>query len=370
MEDKHIDLGVIPIGLRDHFASFTTIALKQPKNNNKHVLKRSRYSKCFDESLFLNDIVNSVVFNKIVSYNNVETVWKMWKNEFNRICNKDAPVKSSRVKQTENPWITDNILKLINHREYSLKKALLAVNIMMTSLNIIEQEIMLLLQLERPKRNFTLTNLLLLNLILRNILPDKRTQNVNIDLKASNFNMYFSTFGSRLSKNMAFVNVADTARPVTNHTFKFNYLPTLFIEKSLSSLKSSSSLDVIDMNSILLKVAAKQIAPSLSYLFNLSLSKGMIPEDFKLARVTPIFKGKGDPTIMGNYRPISVISHLAKILEKAVKLQLMNYLTAHNLITEHQMAYIKGRSTDTALSFLTNTWIKNIDNGLYYILVV
>ena len=43
----------------------------------------------------------------------------------------------------------------------------------------------------------------------------------------------------------------------------------------------------------------------------------------------------------------------------------MNYLNAHNLITDHQMAYIKGRSTETALSFLTNAWLKNIDNGLY-----
>ena len=43
----------------------------------------------------------------------------------------------------------------------------------------------------------------------------------------------------------------------------------------------------------------------------------------------------------------------------------MNYLTTHNLITDHQMAYIKGRSAETALSFLTNTWLKNIDNGLY-----
>ena len=43
----------------------------------------------------------------------------------------------------------------------------------------------------------------------------------------------------------------------------------------------------------------------------------------------------------------------------------MNYLNSHNLITDHQMAYIKGRSTETALSFLTNTWLKNIDNGLY-----
>ena len=52
------------------------------------------------------------------------------------------------------------------------------------------------------------------------------------------------------------------------------------------------------MDSKLLKLAAKQIAPSLSYLFNLSLSKGMILEDFKLARVTPIFNGKGDSTII------------------------------------------------------------------------
>ena len=43
----------------------------------------------------------------------------------------------------------------------------------------------------------------------------------------------------------------------------------------------------------------------------------------------------------------------------------MNYLNAHNLITDHQMTYIKGRSTETALSFLTNTWLKSIDNGLY-----
>ena len=82
----------------------------------------------------------------------------------------------------------------------------------------------------------------------------------------------------------------------------------------MSSSKSSSSLDVIDMDSKLLKLAAKQIAPSLSYLFNLSLSMGMIPEDFKLARVTPIFKGKGDPTVMGE------LSILSKNFRKSCKI--------------------------------------------------
>ena len=56
---------------------------------------------------------------------------------------------------------------------------------------------------------------------------------------------------------MAFVNVVNTANPVTNNGFKSNYIPTSFIEKSLSFLKSSSSLDVTDMDSKLLKLAAK-----------------------------------------------------------------------------------------------------------------
>ena len=68
---------------------------------------------------------------------------------------------------------------------------------------------------------------------------------------------------------------------------------------------------------------------------------------------------------MGNYRPISIISHLAKIFEKTVKTQIMNYFIQHNFFTDNQMAYINGRSTETALSFMTNTWLKNIDNGLF-----
>ena len=79
--------------------------------------------------------------------------------------------------------------------------------------------------------------------------------------------------------------------------------------------------------------------------------------------VCPLYKGKGDLSEMGNYRPISVIPHLSKILEKSVKYQLMAYLTEHKLITDYQMAYMKGHSTQMAMNY--NKFLSKINNGLY-----
>ena len=73
------------------------------------------------------------------------------------------------------------------------------------------------------------------------------------------------------------------------------------------------------MDAQLLRISSHAIAPSLGHIYNLSLKAGCVPSDFKLPRVTPIYKGKGDKSELGNYRPMSVISYLGKILEKAVK---------------------------------------------------
>ncbi len=69
----------------------------------------------------------------------------------------------------------------------------------------------------------------------------------------------------------------------------------------------------------LLHISVNVIYKSLTKLINMSISNGQIPEDWKLARITPIYKDKGCHITIGNYRPISVISHIAKIMEKEVQ---------------------------------------------------
>ena len=187
MEDKHIDSGVVPMGLSDHFATFTTISWKQRKIQNKHFIKRSRNYKSFKETLFLNDIATSAIFNKLFSYINVEDVWRIWKNEFNRICNKYAPIKSCRVRQTRNPWISEDILKLINRREFLHKKALATKQ----SKDFIEYRLArnkVTYTIKMAKKKFYTEKISLAQSqseiwkTLKNILPSKQTDNLETDL--------------------------------------------------------------------------------------------------------------------------------------------------------------------------------------------
>ena len=109
--------------------------------------------------------------------------------------------------------------------------------------------------------------------------------------------------------------------------------------------------------------AAPIIAPLLTHIFNLSLFSELLPQDWKLARITPIYKGKTDKDDPTNYRPLSVVSPIAKIIEKPVKIQLINYFVQHNLFSPSRSAYLKYHSTQTALHNFTDNLYSNIDPG-------
>ncbi|CAB4037501.1 Hypothetical predicted protein, partial [Paramuricea clavata] len=85
--------------------------------------------------------------------------------------------------------------------------------------------------------------------------------------------------------------------------------------------------------------------------------------DWKVAKVTPIYKS-GEKSDCGNYRPISVISTIAKIFEKIVYTQILDYLNENCIISPNQSGFRSLHSTETALLSLTNEWLINMDQGL------
>ena len=121
---------------------------------------------------------------------------------------------------------------------------------------------------------------------------------------------------------------------------------------------------MLGMDSFLLRLAAPIIAPSLTYMVNLSLSSGTLPTDLKTARVTPIFKNKGSADQAENYRPISVVSHVAKIFEKAVCNQVTKYLEDHSFITPMQSAFVPNHSTSTALHKVIDDLLEGMDENM------
>jgi hypothetical protein len=100
--------------------------------------------------------------------------------------------------------------------------------------------------------------------------------------------------------------------------------------------------------------------PSLTRLFNLSLSKCIFPQDWKKANVIPLFK-KDDNTKPTNYRPVSLLSCISKIFEKAVFKHVYNFLRDHKLISLKQSGFIPGDSTVCQLTHLYHLLSKSLD---------
>ena len=108
---------------------------------------------------------------------------------------------------------------------------------------------------------------------------------------------------------------------------------------------------------------SSELSHPLSKLLNLSLSLSKVPKAWKEANVTPVFK-KDDPTDCKNYRPISLLSTLGKVMEKIVHEHVFNSFSASNVITSLQSGFVPGDSTANQLVDIYNTILNALDDGL------
>ena len=113
-----------------------------------------------------------------------------------------------------------------------------------------------------------------------------------------------------------------------------------------------------------LKILLPEISDTLSNIFNESFALGVFPDHMKLAMITPIFK-VGSKLDVSNYRPVSVLLTISKVLEKLMLARLTKYLNKNKIIYEHQFGFQKKRSTTLAVLDLHTRITKAIDNGNY-----
>jgi hypothetical protein len=105
----------------------------------------------------------------------------------------------------------------------------------------------------------------------------------------------------------------------------------------------------------LLKLTADVMAPLIARLANLSFSSGVFPSALKIGRITPLLKKSGlDKTDMANYRPVTSLSTLSKLLEKLFLCRIRPHVIASGNFSDHQSAYRMGHSTETALLKVVN----------------
>lgn len=103
----------------------------------------------------------------------------------------------------------------------------------------------------------------------------------------------------------------------------------------IMDLKVNKSPGIDQLKAETLKEIREQIIDPLVFLINKIFSTGVCPSEFKIAVVTPIHK-KGKTYLLYNYRPISIITSMAKIFEKCLRKRLNDFFNKHDIISDYQ----------------------------------
>jgi hypothetical protein len=182
--------------------------------------------------------------------------------------------------------------------------------------------------------------------------------------KAEALNDYFITNSTLPDKD---INIPEL--PLRTQTTMDNILLTdKDISDIIKSLPTNKASGPDKISHKLMKNIAESLCKPLCILFNLSLSQCKYPSKWKIAHVMPLFK-KGDNSLISNYRPISLISCVGKVFERAVLKYISNYYLDNRLIYKYQSGFQKGHSTVHQLVELYDNICTAVDRKEDYCMV-
>ena len=370
MPQQHECTRVLPVSLSDHYLVYTILRWKSKKPGCHNTIK-FRDFKNFESCKFIDDLQQATPITQYTTQESFLHDWEDFKNKFIRISNTHAPMVSRRLKQRCNPWITPDIVKIMYKRDFvkskldNLKTAELASEYRKLR-NLVTKEIRRAKRsyydneftqaLSSPKQTWKLIN---------KVTGSSSKLSPPGDLTAQQFSDYFSRISTETVKHLPQINEPPWKGPTSTLEFKLKKVTQESVLKRLKKLGDKSSTDVLGIDSKLLCIGADVVAPALTSFFNMSIQLQQVPKDWKRARVTPVFKGKGDRLNLKNYRPISVLSHVAKVFEHEIQFQLMAYLVENNYITLDQSAYRPYHSTQTSLVRVIDDWLDVICDDMF-----
>ncbi len=134
------------------------------------------------------------------------------------------------------------------------------------------------------------------------------------------------------------------------------------VRNVLSSLKVNKAAGLDKISARMIRDAEHELTPSITFLVNKSMTDGIVPALWKIARVIPLHKAD-DKLLVENYRPISILPVLSKVLEKVVHTQLSAHLNELNYIYPHQYGFRRGHCTAQAIAQVNNWVLESMDKG-------
>ena len=389
-EDKISQSGIIDTGLSDHQLIFCTRKIVRQKfNMHKHISCRN--FKNYRPDLFIKEL-SSLKFPNYESFNDVNAAYSDFSDKFLQTINKIAPIGEIRVKNNTEEWFDDEIHQAITSREKLLEKFKKSKN-HLDEIQYKESRLFVQNLVKTKKRKF-FENKLKQNIgnpkdlwkTLKTLgLPKKTVSSSSICLKIDDKYSFEAKENAECFKSF-YSNLADdllSKLPAKSKTYGDEYISSFYDNLNLTSdifdfsnisekeilnilndIDTTKASGIDDIGGRFIKDGAELIALPIAQLCNLSIGSSSFPLICKKAKVIPIFK-KGSKTEAKNYRPISLLPLISKIIERVIHDQTRSYLDRKKVLYKYQSGFRANFSTDSCLSYLHDLITKGFDAGLY-----
>ena len=358
--------GISPLGKSDH----ATIVFGV--ESSTHPIKKScsYYDYSHADFVKINDNLNQIDWSTLNDMS-LEESWSFFEDKMKQNIEDHVPLKTQKRKKP--PWFNHELKELIKRKKNAFKrymsnKATYRYKIYSTIRNLVKKKIKEAIRNHESK---------IINDVKAN--PKKFWNYINKKTK------HGSQLGDLIGDDGSFCDTdLSKATTLNNHFAKAftiedsSNIPEpqpknttssiheiLITEKcvltNLNNLKTNKSMGPDGIPAVLLKNTAASISIPLTMIFNKSLSDGKLPKMWKLANVIPIFK-KGIKTDPNNYRPISLTSICAKLMESILKDSLTIFLNDTKFLSNSQYGFRSGRSCTTQLIEVMNDFSTHFEN--------
>ena len=340
-----------------------------------------RSFKSYNKSAFRQDLKNVPWQVALNNPEDLEGCVQTWNKLFTQVAEDHAPTKTRRVRGTPTPWMTSEIATLMRDRNYHLKKAKgNKTNFHWKQYRALRNKVQRKIKKSKSEYYCNLikdsrNNPSDLWKSVKEAIPGSNPRKDNITSLISDgithtnptsmssiFNKFFATIGVKLAEKFTMNTPTTNGVNQASSNFAFKTISCESVTKKIKELKPNKAVGLDKVSSRMLKDAADIVAPSLTSLFNISINNGCFPSTWKLAKISPLFK-KGSKQDPSNYRPISVLPTISKLLEKAVHMQLYSYLRDNNLLSQKQFGFRLNSSTVTASAMFTDKTLSAMDKG-------